>query len=154
MGTGLSAQEDTVLSFTLALAAVLGTCLVGTLGYLPPRPLFEFRPDDRAVRLAFAQSAGEVQAAYEAAVRRRHDLRLIAAQEGLLYLDVRPGLRLIRGETGMALRLAIDPLLAGTRVTLEAQSKTWGRVSQRRLAGIEASLRESLASYGVQQFAS
>lgn len=109
----------------LILAVVVGYFVVCTvIGFAPATDrLAAFDPEVGPTVRAFDQSPDEVLKAYHSAASRTPGMVVRESAGDSLLIDLRPTIRIMDGNFGLAIRVRAAPVNTGTRVTTDARNK-------------------------------
>lgn len=140
----------------LVLLVVIGgvTSLVATvIGFSPAGELVDFSCDSRTRSRQFAEPAVAVLAAYSAAAGRTPGMRVVDQDAHSVLVDLRPTVRIMDGNFGMAIRVTAHPEGGATQVHTEARHKVpWaGRDHNAALRSAEAALRKNAKLAGLRE---
>lgn len=119
-----------MIGFYLVVLTAVGVCCVvcAVAGFGPVGTLDDFVGDGRVITRSFDEPVASVMAAYRAGVDRTAGMSLVEERDGLMLVDLRPTVRILGGNFGMALRLSFQPDGTGSVVVMEARNKvrwTW-----------------------------
>lgn len=136
--------------------AYLAMCAAGALA---PAGVGRFRPDGPVRVRRFPGSPDEVAGAYRYAAARSRGLRAVAWEPGTLFVEARPGPRVVAGDCGLVMRFEFTGCGTGTRVAAVASRKVapavltdhyaaFARAEQQLLAGVRVAglVEERLAT--------
>jgi hypothetical protein len=111
-----------VLLLFMAIAGVASLVAVD-IGHSPAGDLDSFRPDMTDRPRQFAASVQQVLAAYVAGAAATPGMRVVDQAADSLLIDVRPTVRIIDGNYGMAIRISAHGDGAVTTVQTSARNK-------------------------------